>query len=462
MDPRKSAVALAAVAVLLAQGRPADAGCLGATAFWDFAGSDEFRDRPFSTIASRSDIPEACRREVMTSVAHHVASMYSNGLCPRGRCGGLVQAARAAGELGIDTDEPLCQPIDDPTRSRGCVLQPRIAASLAVADARVAEVAERGIDAVVGKLGAGRVPYCLVSDACLGDDPGRCRVYLRWLWWTSASAEMPRGRELWLQSGGFPHLLLGDAFTCSVNLQRGGTCAIYSAAALISHYCATPARNPEVRNSCVEPEGATCVPAETFLERAYELGCWTAQTCSAPGQCRPAVDDVSQAERSQMKEKLQALGCLGTAALPPACRAIFDRLNQAPAGAQLPCLAERVYPAYGFGARTFPGTDAGWNAVRRSVNDGHPVQVHISPSLWAQYFGTGPRGPGLDLEHAVVLEAFWTDYRGQERVLVRDSNNAMIVALPSPTVRSSYIGRPGGVSICLPGDARCPPMSGAP
>jgi hypothetical protein len=260
---------------------------------------------------------------------------------------------------------------------------------------------------------------------------------------------------MWIQSGGFSHLLLGDALTCSVNLQRGGTCAVYSAAALISHYCAVPSRNPAARDSCAAPSGVTCPTAEAVLERAFATGCWTARTC-LNGRCEPAVDDITQEERAAVKSKMERIGCAGPTP-PPSCAGMMQRAIQAPAGAGLPCLAQRVYPTYGFTARVFLGTDEGWNDVRRSVQSGHPVQVHVSPSLWSQYFGAQAQMPGRHMEHAVVIEAFWTDDRGRERVLVRDSNNAQIVALPSPTVRSSYVGRPGGVAICPPGDTRCRP-----
>jgi hypothetical protein len=163
----------------------ASASCLDAPAFWTLAASGDFRARPLSTIAARESIPESCRREVLGAVADHLGAIESLGLCPRGACGALAQAATAAGALAIDGTAPLCRPASDPRHPGACLLEAGVAASLGAADARVAAVAETAIDAVQARIDSGRVPYCLLTRDCLGD-PARCRVYLRWLWWMGA------------------------------------------------------------------------------------------------------------------------------------------------------------------------------------------------------------------------------------------------------------------------------------
>lgn len=448
-DPAIRRSLLALSAALLVWGPRASADCGESQDLVVLLQTPGFDVSPLEVLAADPKMTDECKRLILSNLAAILQTRYQNGLCARGRCAGLQEASRDTASLAISSPEPLCRA--DSLPKAPCRINDADAARLGRAQPSVMRVADEGIDAIMSKISRGEIPYCLMPRECWSDDHQACRDYLRFLFWFDV-AQTRRGHETWLAPGAFTHLALGQGFTCGSGIQNGGTCAIYSAASAVSHYCATPIRNPQASSECGPPDGVQCATPGDFLQRAFRMGCWTARECrpGRPGRpCVPVLADLTREERAELTEEMNSLHCGRTAARTPQCTALAQRLHQAPAGALLSCL-RGVYRSFGFRSVFFPATEEGWTRARAWLLSGHPVQVHISPEHWSQY------GPGMS-EHAVVLEAIWTDQRGIERVLVRDSNNPNIVVLPAREVSSTYLARGGGVGLCMPGDtARCP------
>ena len=415
-----------------------------------------FKTRPLMTLVLDDRIADDGKRQILGFLSNRLELQLNNGMCPRGRCGRLPAAAEAMAGFEVSGDEPLC--LEESSPDGGCTPNPvheQALEGLRAADPHLAAMIEEGIGIILRKIADGRVPSCLLPGKCLGDDAEACRNALRLGWWLDFS-QARGGREVWLHTGGFIHLLLGEAFTCSPGLQTGWTCAIYSAAALMSHYCVTPLRNPEAGSECVQPPGVSCVGAQEFLRRAADpgTGCWTSRVCRPGQSCEPVVDTLSPEAQARLRAQISELGCGRTSSPSARCANLQQRLRPARPSSGLSCL-EKVYKHFGFGTALYPPNEAGWERVRRSLNpqDPHPVQVHINPETWALYGGNGS-------DHAVVLEGLWT-YRGVERVLLRDSNTPYITVRPvagADGVRQTFFDRGGGgVGLCLPGDTRrCP------
>ncbi|MBI5211203.1 MAG: hypothetical protein HY927_14620 [Elusimicrobia bacterium] len=413
-----------------------------------------FQDKPLTTLVRDVSIADDCKRQILASLSSLLQIQSDKGMCPQGRCGRLPGAAGAMAGFAVSGDAPLC--LEESSPDGGCAPNPvheQAFKRLEDAEPHVTAMIEEGLEVILRKIAFDRVPYCLLPQQCLEDDVNACRDALRIGWWLDMSHA--RGREeVWLHPGGFVHLLLGEAFTCSPGLQRGGTCAIYSAAALMSHYCATPLRNPASKSECVQPPGVRCVGAQEFLQKALDPGCWEAKVCRPGQRCDPVVDAPSGEAQARLRAQMDELGCGRTASPSARCVELRQRLRPGQTGAFLSCI-EKIYKHFGFRTVFYPPDDGGWARARRSLDprDPHPVQVHINPESWSLYGGNGS-------DHAVVLEALWS-HRGVERVLLRDSNNPFLTVLPvsgENGVRQTFFDRGGGgVGLCFPGDARrCP------
>ncbi|GEM_PF-6614858 len=307
------------------------------------------------------------------------------------------------------------------------------------------------------KIKAGLIPYCVLPPECQS--------------WTTACAEVLRQKRsteqepdlsqdfVQIAEGSFFHLLHSQAFTCDVGAQEGDTCSIYSGASLMSHYCATPARNPLAGGWCVsEGSGFSCVSAKQLLDEAYKAGIWESTICHEDSknqqtECKPAVQNIHKYEELDLAA--QSRQCDGTD--PRAmdeyqqhyCEDVKQQLadirqegaheiSDIPSqdeawlsgfsGINIETLSQ-IYQKHGFKIIKYKANEKGWQEITKSLEKGHPVQISMKSNT--------TNNPD---DHVIVLEGKWTDKRGVERFLYRDSNYpSTIQVMKTEVLQAKYL-----------------------
>src|SRR5262249_34034538 len=115
-------------------------------------------------------------------------------------------------------------------------------------------------------------------------------------------------------------LLFGTAFTCTGKAQEGGSCAIFSAMNLMSHYCSTPSDNAQANTCSTTAPSFRCVTRDEFLAEAKRQGAWEVKACkenkgAGTSECSAVPDNPNAKKESDLQARFDAK-CAGGAKTP--------------------------------------------------------------------------------------------------------------------------------------------------
>ncbi|MBI2069114.1 MAG: hypothetical protein HYT79_00795 [Elusimicrobia bacterium] len=444
-------------------------------------------NRILRSVLFDADINDDCKGTYLRKLGQYAHAQLSLGLCSGGDCEALTAALapllerRAEGEIFCEA--PATPGACRPNSRYNRLIEPVERIASRIIPRSMPAIQTKIAGSASGAAGPSIVPACLLPTACVGAHGSTaCRQALQKLWWSDA-AHFAKGKdnELWVNEGGFAHLYLGSAFTCTAGQQRGDTCALYSGFNLMAHYCVSPHRNPNITSTCPEQgPGFECnFNPDTLLIQAYRAGLWEAEFChedaeSHATRCDPARVNPIAEEEAPFVELYEENNCADDST-SEACRIVEDNLFdirtrrarermeelypgitaqypnlmlQGESGLSLLKLIE-ILKERGFDTAYYEPTNAGWSEAMDALDAGHPIQISIDPSSWARY--------GVGGSHAVTLFGRHSA-PGQSWVIVQDSNHEDIVKLIAENkVLSSFkeIGS-GGLGLCAEGnDPRC-------
>ncbi|MBI4369113.1 MAG: hypothetical protein HY547_02670 [Elusimicrobia bacterium] len=447
----------------------------------------DLEEHPVTSIASHRGMTPECKLSLISTMAESIRERVNLGWCDERWCDSLEASVGLMEEAAQFFDPQLGFCREDSmadAKSTHCELNEMASEPLELVDANIGEAIKLEMDAVRRKIDEERVPLCLLPEECR-ENWNDCQKYLNRLWLEQAVS--PVGdKEQWIPSGEFLHLELANAFSCDFGLQQGDDCAIFSASSMMSHYCTTPAINPNATENIfgmgiyANGPGFSCPTKDLFLMTAHNMGIWSGRYCKTKPdgteECGVMLRDVRElAQRVTELEYFQKkLGCAkpNTNKARQYCPLIPGEIErykkdaaalekqyginlrdpttkiEGDTGASIVALRP-VYQRFGFRTVSYPPNEMGWQYLIQAVKDGHPIQISIDPKFWNGY--------GFSGGHTVVVEGVWKDGSGKRQVLIRDSNHPdSIKNFLESSLEAGYIQRGvGALGLCI-GDEQRP------